>query len=64
MSRWVDQTITTFDVCTRLDQAGSDWERTACLCLRAKGNLLLLRSKRHDEKKEMPWGKQGQADIS
>ncbi len=46
MSRWVDQTITTFSVCTRLDQAGSDWERTACLCLRAKENLLLLRSKK------------------
>lgn len=41
INRWRDLKITTFGVCTRLDQAGSDWERAACLCLTVKENLLL-----------------------
>lgn len=51
----MDLKTTTFGVCSRLDQADSDWERAACLYLTAhKGNLLLLLSKRHHKKKDMP----------
>lgn len=48
----MDLKATTFGVCSRLDQADSDWERAGCLCLTAhKGNLLLLLSKKHHKKK-------------
>lgn len=58
INRWINLKIK-FGLCTRLDQAGSDWERAACLCLTVKEDPLLLLRKRHDEKKKCLGGDTG-----